>query len=233
MKKTLMMVLTATLLGFGSIASAATDYSHYSDKELGALRGTMRKASVEDRIAYHQEWQKRLGELGPDQRQRFMKSPGGRGFNCDMNGMNGMGRMGRMQGMQGSQGFNCGMNGMQGSPGMNCGMNRMEESLGLNDSQSAKVKELREKQFALVIPEKKELVTLNQELQKESFKASPDKRKIDELSVAIGKKHTSLAQLKSSHLTELASILTPAQREKMQLMRDARQMRQHGGWYMQ
>ena len=145
MKKTLMMVLTATLLGFGSIASAATDYSHYSDKELGALRGTMRKASVEDRIAYHQEWQKRLGELGPDQRQRFMKSPGGRGFNCDMNGMNGMGRMGRMQGMQGSQGFNCGMNGMQGSPGMNCGMNRMEESLGLNDSQSAKVKELREK----------------------------------------------------------------------------------------
>ena len=185
------MVLAATLLGFGGIASAATDYSHYSDKELGGLRANIHKASIEDRIAYRQEWHKRLAELGPDNREHFMRSREGKGEEC------------------------------RGS--------RFQERLGLSESQRAKVKELREKQFSLVVAERKELQALNQALQAESFKGNPDSNKIEELSSQIGKKHASLARLKSHHLSELALILTPAQRDKMQTIRDAHDLRGHHG----
>ena len=191
MKKTMMMVLTATLLGFGSIASAATDYSHYSDTELAGLRTTLRNAPSEDQIAYRQECHKRFSELGPDSREHFQGCSGGRGHYF--------------------------------------GHNRMKEVLGLNDTQSTKVKELREKQFSLVVAERKELVALNRELKSESFKVSPDRKKIEALAERIGKQHASLARLKSNHLSELASILTPAQRAKLQTLRDARELRGHFG----
>ena len=191
MKKRVMMVLTATLLGFGSVASAATDYSHYSDAELGKLRAKIHNASIEERIAYRQGWDKRLAELGPENREHFMRSPEGRGAECRRHGL--------------------------------------QERLGLNESQSAQVKELREKQFTLVIAERKELQALNQALQAESFKVNPDQNKIEELSGQIGKKHASLARLKSHHMSELASILTPAQREKLQTIRDARELHGHFG----
>ncbi|MEI7708511.1 MAG: periplasmic heavy metal sensor [Chlorobium sp.] len=193
MKKTMMMVLTATMLGIGSIASAATDYSRYSDTQLGGLRAKIQKASSEEQIAYRHEWHKRLAELGPDKGEYSFRSSEG-----DRKGRHG-------------------------------GINRWKEKLGLNESQSAKLKELREKQFSLVVAERKELVSLNRQLHDESFKESPDKNKIDELSEKIGKKHAALARLKSSHLSELASILTPAQRDKMQTIRDARELRGHYG----
>ncbi|MCX6179082.1 MAG: hypothetical protein NT163_06940 [Chlorobiales bacterium] len=191
MKKTMMLVLTTTLLGFGSIASAATDYSHYSDSELAGLRTKMRSSSIDERISYRQECQKRFSEQGPDTRERCMRSSEGRGQYRRINGL--------------------------------------QERLGLNESQSAKVKELREKQFTLVVAERKEIVALNRELQKESFKTSPNQKKLEELSDKIGKKHALLAHLKSKHLTELASILTPAQRVKLQTIRDAHELRQHHG----
>ena len=66
MKKRIMMVLTAAMLGIGNVASAATDYSHYSDTQLGGLRAKIQKAPIEDKIAYRHEWHKRLAEIGPD-----------------------------------------------------------------------------------------------------------------------------------------------------------------------
>ena len=108
-------------------------------------------------------------------------------------------------------------------------MNGLEEQLGLNKRQSAQVKELREKQFTLVVAERKEIAVLQRELEAKSFTISPDRKKIDELSDKIGQKYASLAQLKSKHLAQLVSILTPAQRTKLQTIRDARELRQHGG----
>ena len=184
------MMLTATMLGIGGVASAATDYSHYSDTQLGGLRVKIQKASNEEQIAYRHEWHKRLAELGPGKGEHSFRPTEGEGRHSRIN--------------------------------------RWKERLGLNDSQIAKLKELREKQFSLVVAERKELVSLNRELQNESFKGSPDKNIIDELSDKIGKKHAELARLKSNHLSELSSILTPAQRDKMQTLRDARELR--GPW---
>lgn len=108
-------------------------------------------------------------------------------------------------------------------------MNGLEEKLGLSKRQSAQVKELREKQFTVVVAERKELVALRKELEEKSFTINPDRKTIDELSVKIGQKYASLAQLKSRHLTELVSILTPAQRTKLQTIRDARELRKSCG----
>jgi hypothetical protein len=191
MKKTMMLVLTTTLLGFGSIASATTDYSNSSDKGLAGLQTRSCKASAEARITYRHERQNRFSELGPDARGRFNKSTEGRGERFRMN--------------------------------------RLEERLGLSKQQSAQVKELREKQFTLVVAERKGLSALKRELEEKSFAIHPDKKRIDELSDKIGQKYASLAQLKSRHLTELVSILTPAQRTKLQTIRDARELRQHSG----
>ncbi len=107
-------------------------------------------------------------------------------------------------------------------------MNGLQEQLGLSKRQSAQVKELREKQFSLVVAERKGLVALKRSLEEESLKTTPDQKKIDELTGKIGQKYASLAQLKSHHLTELVSILTPAQRTKLQTIRDARELRQNG-----
>ena len=108
-------------------------------------------------------------------------------------------------------------------------MNGLEEQLGLSKRQIGQVKELREKQFTRVVAERKELASLQRELDERSFTTTPDRKRIDELSDKIGKKHASLAQLKSNHLAELVSILTPAQRKKFQTIQDARELRQQCG----
>lgn len=195
MKKTMMMlVMSASLLGFSGAGFAATDYSHATDTELAALRGKMRNAPVEDKMAYHREWQKRLSELGPDDRMSYMRGPGGAG--------------GRWQ---------------------NCGNYWMQERLGLNDKQSIQVQDLQKKHFNVMITEKEKLAVLNRELREESLKHSPDAKKIDGISEKIGRVHTTLAHLKSTHLTELATILTPAQIEKMPPMMGRHQMRGNCG----
>ncbi|MEI6757500.1 MAG: periplasmic heavy metal sensor [Chlorobium sp.] len=194
MKKTMMMMMTALLIGFGT-ASAATDYSHASDEELAKLRGTMRNAPVEDRIAYHNEWQKRLAELGPDNRMQTMRMPGGRVQNC---------RIGIMQ-----------------------------QQLGLNDKQSQQVVALQQKHFNSMAAERNGLQSLNIELQKESLKATPDRKKIEGLSEKIGKEHAKLARMRSSHIEEVASVLTPSQRDKMGAMFNSRPMRGNCGMRFQ
>ena len=190
MKKTIMLALTTTLLGFGSIASAATNYRNCPDNEFGGRWTRSCSAPIEDRITYRHERPNRFSEFGPDAQNCFNRSSAGRGCYGRMNGL--------------------------------------EEQLGLSKRQSAQVKELREKQFSLVVAERKGLVALKRSLEEESLKTTPDQKKIDELTGKIGQKYASLAQLKSHHLTELVSILTPAQRTKLQTIRDARELRQNG-----
>ncbi len=86
------MIMAAGVIGFNT-AFAAADYSRYSDEELAKLRGTMRNAAPEERNAYHDEWQKRLREMGPDDRMQYMGRPGaqgGRGGACGSRWMQGM-----------------------------------------------------------------------------------------------------------------------------------------------
>ncbi len=187
----MMLVLTTTLLGFGSIASAATNYRHCSDNEFAKRQAGSCNARMEDRTSNRNECRSKLSEPGPDARERFNRSSERRDEHCRMNGL--------------------------------------EEKLGLSKRQSAQVKELREKQFTVVVAERKELVALRKELEEKSFTINPDRKTIDELSVKIGQKYASLAQLKSRHLTELVSILTPAQRTKLQTIRDARELRKSCG----
>jgi hypothetical protein len=192
MKKTMMMlVMSASLLGFSGAAFAATDYSHATDAELAALRGKMRNAPMEDRTAYRNECQKRFAEPGPDARMQKMGGSEGRWRHCRNNGL--------------------------------------QERLGLNEKQSVQVQELQKKHFNAMIAEKENLVTLNRELREESIKAHPDKKKIYGISENIGRLHATLARLKSTHLAELATILSPAQIEKMQPMMGHHQMRGNCG----
>ena len=191
MKKTMMLVLTSTLLGFGSIASAATDYRHCPDKEFTGRQEKSCQASGKDRITNRHESPNRFSELGPDARGH-----------C---------------------------NGYAEGRGVRFGMNGLAEQLGLSKRQSTQVTELREKQFTLVVAERKGFAVLKRELEEKSFSTTPDRKRIDELSDKIGQKYASLAKLKSNHLSELVSILTPAQRTKLQTIRDARELGQHGG----
>ncbi len=111
-----------------------------------------------------------------------------------------------------------GMKPMGGPQGRweNCGATSLQKQLGLSEEQNARVEKLCKTHFGAMDTEREKLMTLNQELKTESLKANPDKKKIDDISERIGQQHTAMAHLKSAHLAELASVLTPAQLEKMQ-----------------
>ncbi len=94
-----------------------------------------------------------------------------------------------------------------------CRMDMMQDNLGLNDKQCEQMEEFQAKHFRLVSAEQRKLVTIERQLREESLKASPDAKQIDQLADKIGKQHTVLARLRSAHLSEMNSILTPAQRD--------------------
>jgi Spy/CpxP family protein refolding chaperone len=96
-----------------------------------------------------------------------------------------------------------------------CRSEVIKETLGISDAQQKKLDELRQKQFATASKERSQLFSLRQEIRNESLKKNPDGRKIAMLSEKIGTVHTGLARIRSSHLQEMASILTPDQIEKM------------------
>ncbi|MEI7694844.1 MAG: periplasmic heavy metal sensor [Chlorobium sp.] len=112
--------------------------------------------------------------------------------------------------------------GFGGRGGRGCTAGMMEERLGLNDKQSEQVEELQANHFKKVSSERRKLATLEKELQAESLKAKQDKKKIDQLSEKIGKQHAALARLRSTHMAEVAAILTPEQRDSMRTMMDFR-----------
>jgi Spy/CpxP family protein refolding chaperone len=176
MKKSMMIAITAAMIGFSS-ASAAADTRC---PETGASRGTMCNAQPEGRYECRNDRELKECPAGPYTSAKKM-SP------------------------------TCG--GM-----MNCGITGMAEPPGLNESQSARIEQLRQKQFAIAATEREELTRLHHDLCRESLNSHPDKRKIEQIADRIGKQHTALALLQSAHMEEIASILSPSQRESIQNM---------------
>jgi len=112
-------------------------------------------------------------------------------------------------------------------------MDMMQDNLGLNDRQCEQMEELQAKHFRRVSAEHRRLMTFERQLREESLKASPDAKTIDLLAEKIGKQHTVLARMRSAHVTEMNSILTPAQRDSsMKAMKDSMPMRGNGRMMM-
>ncbi len=100
----------------------------------------------------------------------------------------------------------------------NCRMAGMQQQVALSDSQHVQIEKIQRKQWTLASAEHTALIKLNGELRIESLKARPDKQKIEQLAEEIGRHHATLARLKSSHLAETFSILTPEQRKNNEEM---------------
>jgi hypothetical protein len=91
LKKSLVVLGTLMLV---ATAAWAVDYTKMSNDELSAARGTMYNATQEDWHAFHTEWWKRLSQMSPEERQKYMGPCMGRGQG------KGMGhKMGRGMGM--------------------------------------------------------------------------------------------------------------------------------------
>jgi len=105
--------------------------------------------------------------------------------------------------------------GKAGKSSRQCRPATLRETLGLSDSQENKLQKLREKQFAAMSAERRQLMNLQQQMLEESLKKNPDNRAITLLSEKIGSAHAELARKRSTHLREMASMLTPGQMEKM------------------
>jgi|GEM_PF-1165985 len=74
----IMLGVVATALLLGASQAMAADYSQMSTEELAAMRGTMQNATVEERNAFRNEWQKRIRTMSPEERSRYMGPPGAR-----------------------------------------------------------------------------------------------------------------------------------------------------------
>ncbi len=73
---------TALLTGLALTAVPAwaqIDYSSMTNEDLAAMRGTMRDATPEDRDAFRQEWQGRVQNMSPEERQQVTGRPSGAG----------------------------------------------------------------------------------------------------------------------------------------------------------
>ncbi len=90
-KKTLLVLSCLALTAGGAWA---VDYSKMSNDELSAKRGTLYNTTPEDWHAFHTEWWKRLSQMSPEERQKYMGPGMGRGMGQGMGkGMNrGMGK---------------------------------------------------------------------------------------------------------------------------------------------
>ncbi len=101
-----MQIMKKTILVVGALMLAATaawavDYTKMSNDELSAARGQLNQASAEDWNGFHTEWWKRLSQMSPEERQKYLGPGMGRGMGQGMGqgkGM-GMGRHGMGRGM--------------------------------------------------------------------------------------------------------------------------------------
>lgn len=92
--KKILLVLSVVCMAAGT--ARAVDYSRMSNDELNTHRGTMYNATPEEWNNFHTEWWKRLSQMGPDERQKYM---GPRGWHQGYGRGHGMGR-----GMMGPRG---------------------------------------------------------------------------------------------------------------------------------
>jgi hypothetical protein len=67
------LALIGTLLLAAPVLGA--DFSTMTNEELSALRGTMRNAPPEEHAAFQQEWQERLQQMTPAERQQYAGKP--------------------------------------------------------------------------------------------------------------------------------------------------------------
>ena len=77
MKKTLVILGTLMMV---ATAAWAVDYSKMSNDELSTYRGHMYNANQDEWHAFHTEWWKRLSQMGPEERQKYM-GPGMMSYN--------------------------------------------------------------------------------------------------------------------------------------------------------
>ncbi|WP_310598731.1 DUF1104 domain-containing protein [Desulfobulbus sp.] len=69
MKKTLLAICCVAM----TIGTAwAMDYSAMSSDQLSAQRGALNNASQEEWHAFHTEWWKRLSQMSPEERQKYI-----------------------------------------------------------------------------------------------------------------------------------------------------------------
>ena len=87
-------VLVLCCLVMTAGAAWAVDYGKMSNDELSAKRGTLYNASQEEWHAFHTEWWKRLSQMTPEERQKYMGPGMGRGMGRGMGKGMGMGRGG-------------------------------------------------------------------------------------------------------------------------------------------
>lgn len=112
-KKLILLTSALCVLTGGSVMAAA-DYTSMSNEDLSKIRGTLQTATETERQSFRSEWQKRIGEMSPEDRQKYMGKPkgakqmgrkqagarqadgrqgGGKGRRMANNGQNGKGRM--------------------------------------------------------------------------------------------------------------------------------------------
>ena len=72
--KTVLIIVT---VGFVGTALLAADYSSMTINELVAIRGTLVNTTMEERLAFQDEWQKRLQVMTLEERQKYAGSPFG------------------------------------------------------------------------------------------------------------------------------------------------------------
>lgn len=90
MKSIKKSLLVLGVLMLAATAAWAVDYSKMSNDELSASRGQMYNATQEEWNAFHTEWWKRLSQMSPEERQKYMGPGMGRGMGHGMG--KGMGR---------------------------------------------------------------------------------------------------------------------------------------------
>ncbi|MBN2653995.1 MAG: DUF1104 domain-containing protein [Nitrospirae bacterium] len=69
----------AGALLFTASALFAADYSTMSTEELASMRGKMQNATVQERSAFQNEWQKRVQTMSAEDRQKYLGRPQGAG----------------------------------------------------------------------------------------------------------------------------------------------------------
>ncbi len=74
MRRNLIIII---VLGFGLLSgnAFAEDYSQYTTEELAGMRGTLQDASEEERDDFRAEWQKRVQDMTPEERQEYTGRP--------------------------------------------------------------------------------------------------------------------------------------------------------------
>lgn len=134
MKKTTMLRIAAVLAGSlltTTMAWAVTDYSAMTTEELAAKRGSMQQSTIEERSAFQNEWQNRVRQMSPEEKQKFMGQPenaprdgSGRNGQSGGQGMGSSGGYGAGGGMGGGMGSGSGMGSGMGRGGMGGGGRR-------------------------------------------------------------------------------------------------------------